>query len=92
MPREFKAPHTASATAALMCARHAARSEGRKSMKRPRTYTVFPGSETPEEPSSGIYWTSEDDAGDTMFYGPYSRKWEAEEAIDRWMFLQGEMP
>jgi hypothetical protein len=61
-------------------------------MKRPRTYKVFPGNETPEEPSSGIYWTSEDDDGDTVFHGPYSRKHEAEEAIDDWMFRQGECP
>jgi hypothetical protein len=53
---------------------------------------VSSGSETPEEPSSGIYWTHEDDEGDTVFHGPYRNKWDAEEAIDQWMFDQGEVP
>lgn len=61
-------------------------------MKRPRTYSVPSGSETPEEPSSGIYWTHEDDDGDPVFHGPYRNKWDAEEAIDQWMFNQGECP
>jgi hypothetical protein len=61
-------------------------------VRRPRIYTVFPGNETPEERESGIYWTSEDDDGNTKYHGPYRRKPDAEEAIDRWMFDQGEMP
>lgn len=61
-------------------------------MKRPRTYSVLFGNETPEEPSSGIYWTHEDDNGDTVLHGPYRNKWDAEEAIDQWMFDQGEVP
>ena len=59
-------------------------------MKRPRPYHVAAGNETPEESSSGIYWTHEDDDGDAVFHGPYRTKWDAEEAIDRWMFDQGE--
>lgn len=61
-------------------------------MKRPRTYTVFPGNETPEEPRSGIYWTSEDEDGNDVFHGPYRLRSDAEEAIDEWMFEQGEIP
>lgn len=61
-------------------------------MQRPRTYKVFPGSETPDEPSSGIYWTHEDDNGDPVFHGPYRHKYDAEEDIDHWLFNQGECP
>lgn len=61
-------------------------------MRRPRTYMVFSGHETPDEPTSGIYWSSEDEDGDAVIHGPYSRKMDAEEAIDRWMFDQGEVP
>jgi hypothetical protein len=62
------------------------------SMRRPRTYSVTAGNETPEEPSSGIYWTHEDDEGETVFHGPYRNKWDAEESIDQWQFNQGECP
>jgi hypothetical protein len=62
------------------------------STKRPRTYRVLPGNETPEEPSSGIYWTHEDDDGERVFHGPYRYKWDAEMAIDQWQFSQGVCP
>jgi hypothetical protein len=54
-------------------------------MNRPRPYSVPSGSETPEEPSSGIYWTHDDSDGRPVFHGPYRDKWDANQAITEWM-------
>jgi hypothetical protein len=59
-------------------------------MNRPRPYVVTSGRETPEEPFSGVYWTHEDEHGDLVVHGPYRNRRAAEDAIDQWMFDQGE--
>lgn len=54
-------------------------------MNRPKPYSVPSGNETPEEPSSGVYWTHDDSDGRPVFHGPYRNKWDANEAITEWM-------
>lgn len=57
-------------------------------MNRPKPYSVPSGSETPEEPFSGIYWAHDDDEGERAIHGPYRTKWDAEDAITEWVRQQ----
>ena len=60
-------------------------------MQRPKRYTVFSGMTTPDEPHEGIYFSTEDESGDSVIHGPYSSRMDAEEAIDEIMFNAGEV-